>query len=510
MNSREKTFLLGGLGLGILVAVIGVGAFVWHDHEHSQASATVTTTAAAPPAGSVAANSTPSLQLSPEEVSAAGIQVATVTTARLSTDVDAFGRVEMPESQLSTISARVGGRIDELYLQYTGESIRRGQPVAAIYSPDAASSLEEYFLAKQSRQQLAGGTKEAQQQADELVSASRRRLELWGISAPPESSHHPDVHITMYSPTSGVVVERKVARGQYVNSGDTLFTVADLSTIWVKADVYESQMPMIRPGQEVEITSEALPNRTLHGRVELIEPQANSQTRTVPVHVHLANPGMKLVPGMFVRTLFISKAPAETVVIPRSAVLDTGTRTLVYVAGDSGTFEARDVELGAASGDQYPVLKGLKPGEKVVVNGNFMIDSQTRLSGGMTGMFGGSKEFQKQGTGNGAAASANGAKLSLMVDPEPPKGASDAMFHVTLTGSDGKPIPDATVTVTLVMPAMPSMSMPEMRNSFTVPWSGGMYMGKGNIPMAGSWNVTVEASRNGQPITTYRTRLNAR
>jgi Cu(I)/Ag(I) efflux system membrane fusion protein len=145
------------------------------------------------------------------------------------------------------------------------------------------------------------------------------------------------------------VVDRKVTQGQYVNAGDTLFTVADLSQVWIKADVYEDQLPQIRSGQEVDITSEALPNRTLHGHVDFIEPQANPQTRTVPVHVHVANPGMRLLPGMFINATFISRASTESIVVPRSAVLDTGTRKIVYLARPNGIFEAREVAIGAPS-----------------------------------------------------------------------------------------------------------------------------------------------------------------
>jgi hypothetical protein len=265
----------------------------------------------------------------------------------------------------------------------------------------------------------------------------------------------------------------------------------------------------------VELRSDALPNQVIHGRVQFVEPKADAQTRTIPVHVHVANPGMKLLPGMYVRALFTSIAAKDTIVVPRSAVLDTGTRTLVYVAGGEGAFEARDVEIGAASGDLYPVLRGLKPGEQVVTSGNFLIDSQTRLSGGMTGLFGGSREFQKQETNGSTQPPAQhqpSANLTLGVNPDPPKGGADATFTVTLVDGEGKAIPDAAVKVTLVMPAMPSMNMPEVRNSFALTWMSahGMYMGQGNVPMAGPWNVTVEATRRDAVIATYRTRLSAR
>jgi membrane fusion protein, copper/silver efflux system len=519
MNAREKKFLFGGIGAGVLAAAVALGAYTMNS-EHAQHVHGGTTTATLQPSDAgqqqastqQAQNVVGGVQLSPDEINAAGVQLAEVRMARLKTDVDAFGRVEQPEAQLAAIPARIGGRIEKLHVQYTGQQVRKGQPVAEVYSPEAAAAVDEYQLALQSRDRLAKANPDAIAQADQLVAASRRRLELWGISGKQMDGAR-DTRLTIYSSVSGTVVERKVAQGQYVTAGETMFTLADLSTVWVKADVYESQLPQVRTGQTVRLKSEALGDKTIHGTVEFIEPAANPQTRTVPVHVHVANPGMKLVPGMFVRALFVAPAAKETLVVPRTAVLDTGTRKLVYVANGDGAFEARDVEIGAASDEMYPVLSGLKLGEKVVTNGNFLIDSQTRLSGGMTGLFGGSKEFQKGESQQSTAAPTSGAqkaKLTFAVDPNPPKASSEAMFHITLTDAEGKPIPDAKVTVTLVMPAMPAMGMGEMRSTTDVPWAGGMYMGKGQISMAGPWNVTVEATRNGQTIATYRTRFEAR
>src|SRR5581483_3629037 len=314
------------------------------------------------------------------------------------------------------------------------------------------------------------------------------------------------------APSGGSVVERKVTRGQYVNAGDPLFTVADLSTVWVKADVYEFQLPQIRPGQVVNVTSDALPDKVLHGRVDFIEPEANAQTRTIPIHVHVPNPGMRLRPGMYIRAKFISAGERDAVVVPRSAVLDTGTRKLVYVAKGNGVFEAREIQTSAPSEERYPVLAGLKVGEEVVTNGNFLIDSQTRLTGGMTGLFGGSKEYTNQNapvSDRGQSSGKPEAKITFAVEPNPPKGAAENTFHVSVVDENGKEVPDAEVIVTFIMPAMPAMGMPEMRNSFKLSYAQGMYMGKGNVAAAGSWNVLVEAKRNAQVIATYRTRLNA-
>ena len=234
------------------------------------------------------------------------------TPQRLKTDIDSFGRVEQPEAQLAAISARIGGRVDKLYVQYTGERVRRGQPVAELYSPEVATAIEEYRLAVENRSQLAqSDDADAQSQADALVTATQRKLELWGVKDIKPAAANGTPHVTIYANASGTVVDRKVTQGQYVNAGDTLFTVADLSQVWIKADVYEEQLPQIRPGQDVEITSEALPNQILHGHVDFIEPAANPQTRTVPVHVHVANPGMRLVPGMFVSANLLSPPTAK-------------------------------------------------------------------------------------------------------------------------------------------------------------------------------------------------------
>jgi hypothetical protein len=310
-----------------------------------------------------------------------------------------------------------------------------------------------------------------------------------------------------------------VTQGQYVNAGDTLFTVADLSQVWIKVDVYEDQLPQIRSGQQVDLTAESLPDRTLHGHVDFIEPAASQQTRTVPVHVHVANPGMRLLPGMFVNATFVSTAAKSSIVVPRSAVLDTGTRKIVYLARPNGVFEAREVQVGAPTEDLFPVSSGLALGDKVVLSGNFLIDSQAHLSSGMSGLYGGSKEFAgagqtepTSGSSENATTETSKAKLDFHVDSDPMKAGEDTQFHLGLTDPNGKPIADAQVTVVLVMPAMPSMGMPEMKSSFALPWNSSkqMYMGKGQAPMPGSWSVLVEARRQNAVIATFRTHLSAK
>ena len=518
MNTREKKLIAIGAGTGILATALAVALVMDRGHIYA-AETTKTPTAgqplaAAPTAQDEGTQPGATLSLTPAEITAAGVQVAEVRTATLKTDIDSFGRVEQPEAQLAAISARIGGRVDKLYVQYTGENVRRGQAVADVYSPEVATAIADYRLAQENSNQLRqSDDPNARTQAEALVGASQRKLELWGISEKqieaPETGGVP--HVTLYASASGSVVDRKVTQGQYVNAGDTLLTVADLSQVWIKADVYEDQLPQIRRGQEVEITAEALPNHTLHGHVDFIEPQANPQTRTVPVHVHVANPGMRLLPGMFVTASFVSQAPTESIVVPRSAVLDTGTRKIVYLAHPNGVFEAREVSVGTPSDDFYPVTSGLAPGDTVVLSGNFLIDSQAHLSSGMSGMYGGSKEFAAGSAppnpAAGAPTAASSAKLDFHADDA--KAGEDTRMVVKLTGADGKPIPDAQVKVTLVMPAMPSMGMPEMKSSYDLPWSAAQqsYVGKGQAGMPGSWSVAVEARESGAVIATLRTHL---
>jgi Cu(I)/Ag(I) efflux system membrane fusion protein len=527
MTAKEKKLVALGAGAGILAAALVAGVLAVRELPSLASSAMTTakpTEGARPLSGSEKQLGTQpgtTVELSPAEITAAGVQVAEVRTASLKTDIAAFGRVEQPEAQLSAVSTRIGGRVDKLYVQYTGERVQRGQPVADIYSPEVATAIEEYRLAQENRNGLRQSDDPyARTQAEALVKASEHKLELWGISSKqmdaPETSGVP--HVTIYAYAAGTVVDRKVTQGQYVNAGDTLFTVADLSQVWIKADVYEEQLPQIRQGQEVEIAAESVPNKTLHGHVDFIEPAANPQTRTVPVHVHVANPGMRLLPGMFVNATFVSRAAQAAIVVPRSAVLDTGTRKIVYLARPNGVFEAREVQAGAPTEDLFPISSGLAPGDKVVLNGNFLIDSQAHLSSGMSGLYGGSKEFAGKQALSAAPSSAPksaesaGIKLDFHADAEPLKAGEENSFHATVIDARGKSVDDAEVRVTLVMPSMPSMGMSEMKSSFELTWDAArkMYVGKGRPGMAGTWNVLAEARRNGNAIGSSHTHLSAR
>ncbi|MBZ5683285.1 MAG: efflux RND transporter periplasmic adaptor subunit [Acidobacteriia bacterium] len=527
MTTRERFLIVAGLVVGLFIAgvVFGVSRFI---RPESSAAKTEEMAAAGYETGSENTSNqhqghqlgsattsegrqpSQSAQLTEDEQRSIGLQTAVVHHQLIRRQLLAVARVEEPEAQLANISARIGGRIDKLHVDYTGQPVRRGQSIAEIYSPEILTSAEEYKLALENRKRLGSNAEPlAVSGADELIAASRRRLELWGLTPQQidtiASSDKPQIDLTIYSPASGIVSERKVTQGQYVNAGDVLYTVTDLSTIWVKADVYEGDLPQVHVGQAVEITSESLPGTKLRGQVGFLEPMVNGQTRTIAARIQVSNPGMRLRPGMFVQARFVLTSQRE-LAVPRSAVVDTGTRTLVYVAKGNGEFEAHDVQLGPVGDDYYPVLAGLRDGDRIVTEGNFLLDSQTRITGGMSGMFGGSKEFNQQQ----AAPDAAQFKVLFRSDPATPQGGAEAVLHVSVQDAAGKPVTDAQVQATLFMPAMPAMGMAEMRETAVLGWKGSDYEGRIKVPTPGTWAVTVEVTRGGQLLTSYRSSLNAK
>jgi RND family efflux transporter MFP subunit len=498
---------LRGFVAGFLTAVLVIVAGL-RFHRPSQPQTTSPSAAAMPaPAVETSPAANTIVELSEEEQRRIGVQTAEVRMQRMQREIVAPARVAAPETALHAVSARIAGRIDKLFVNSTSQTIHQGEAIASIYSPQIVTAAEEYRLALENRARLqTSSLAEAVSQADSLVAASRRRLELWGLTAEQinsiASSTDPQLHISIYSPLLGLVTKRQVTEGQYVQEGDTLFEVTDLSTVWVFADVFQAEVESVRVGQNVAISADDGMKNSIQGKVTLIEPAGNPESRTVPVRIEATNPQTRLKPGMIVRaTMTIGGENALTV--PRSAVIDTGKEKIVFVAASPGVFEKRVIETGIPGEADYSVLAGLKQGERVVSHGAFLIDSQSRLTGGMAGLFGGSKEFSR------GEAPASDFKITLSIEPNPPKGGDDNRLHVSVSDASGQSVTDAAVKVTVIMPAMPSMSMPEMRASADLQFAGSEYSGALRVPMAGSWNVVVEVRRNGQVLTSYRTHFNA-
>ena len=338
-----------------------------------------------------------SVTLSPEAIRATGVTVAPVLRETLSRTIRTVGSIEIDETRQARVAARVAGRIEKLYADFTGQAVQAGAPLYALYSPELVATQREYLLALENRQRLAGGTPDTIQSADEIVAAARDRLRLWGIGpgqiAALEKDRSPRMSVTFPSPMTGTVLQKMAIEGQYVAEGTELYQLADLSSVWLMAQVYEHELGGLRVGQAAEVTISALPGRTYRGQVAFIEPVLDRETRSGRVRITLPNPRRELKPGMFADArLEIPSTPALTV--PKSAVIDTGARRVVYVETAPNTFAARDVRVGDASGDRVSVLEGLKEGERVVATASFFVDSQAQLSGGSSIQYSGALDVK--------------------------------------------------------------------------------------------------------------------
>jgi len=492
--------------------------------------ATPTSATPSPPAttGTPAGNERAAVQLSADEQAKIGLQTTEVRRESVTEIIRTIGRVEEPETATATISTRFGGRVERLFVNYTGQAVKKDDPVAiiqitgqpagkddpvsSIYSRDAIAAAEEYKFALQNRERAQGLSRpDAVAQAEALVEASRVRLERFGVTPDQVngtlSSPGQPIRVTVTASSGGIVRSRKVAEGQFVSAGEALIELTDLERVWIKADVFDTDLVRIRPGLPGTITSEALPGLKLSGKVDFIDTHSDPQTRTTPVRIQVANPGTGLKPGMIVEAAFhISLGPLLTV--PREAVLDSGTEKIVYLAEQNGVFEQRQVQISSAFQDRYAITSGLKAGDNVVTKGVFLVDSQTRLTGGLRGMFGGSKSFSESASPGGSTKSAY--RLTFKTEPDPPQGAKQNTIHVALTDASRRPVADAQVRLTFTMPAMPSMNMPEVKNTAELKWTGSEYTGPITIMMSGGWNVSIEARRGSELLATSQVHINAR
>lgn len=336
-----------------------------------------------------------SIRLSPEAAKLAEVQTVPVERKRFERKVRLFGRVEYDETRVKDITSRVQGRIDTLYVDFTGAVVKAGEPLASVYSPELFAAQEELIQAVRAARELGRSPLATIRDTAPLtVEAAREKLRLLGLTPPQiadiERSDRPVDHVTVSSPLGGVVIEKDAVEGMYLETGMKLFRVADLSTVWVKLDVYESDVFGLRVGQEVEFTGDAFPGETFHGRIAFIDPVLDPMTRTVHVRVEVPNPLGRLKPDMFVRgdvksgiseVATARPSGAAPLVVPASAVLVTGKRAVVYIAASDTTalYEGREIVLGPRAGDFYQVASGLREGELVVVNGAFKIDSAVQI-----------------------------------------------------------------------------------------------------------------------------------
>jgi len=338
------------------------------------------------PAEKPAATAAGTIRLSPDRQQFLGVVLTPVEKRRLARQIKTVGRVEYDERRLAFVNTKFGGWIERLDVDFTGVFVRKGQTLMAIYSPELVSAQEEYLLALKAVRSMPPG---AGSSGKELLDAARRRLLLWDI----RQEHIDELERTgrarrtldIHSPISGYVIEKMALQGLRVEPGMNLYKIADISRVWIDAAIYEYEVPLIKLGQEARVALPYTPGETLAGKVSYVYPYLDEKTRTVKVRVEFQNPEAKLKPGMYGDVLFQSDQ-GEALAVPKSAVLDTGSRKLVFVSRGEGRFDPREIRTGYLAGDYFQVLEGLQAGEQVVTSANFLIDSESQLSTAMGAM----------------------------------------------------------------------------------------------------------------------------
>ncbi|PWB46406.1 MAG: efflux RND transporter periplasmic adaptor subunit [Candidatus Methylomirabilota bacterium] len=325
-----------------------------------------------------------------------GLRIVEATYQPLEKTIRTVGRIDYDERKLKQIQTKIEGWIERLYVDFTGTFVKRGGPLFSIYSPELVSAQEEYLLALQAKTRIGSSPFErVAASGRSLLEAARRRLLLWDITpeqiAELERSGTPTKTLTLISPIDGFVIEKMALEGMRVDPSMVLYKIADLSTVWVYTDIYEYELPLVKVGQEAMVRLSYYPGRTFRGRVIYLYPYLDSKTRTAKVRLELPNPSAsQLKPGMFA-DVELKVALGKRLAVPHEAILDSGTRQIVFVESGEGRFEPKEVTLGLRVDDRHEILAGLKPGTRVVASANFFLDSESKLResmGAMAGMAG--------------------------------------------------------------------------------------------------------------------------
>jgi RND family efflux transporter MFP subunit len=490
--------------LAISLIAVGRGMYVWRTRtgkNRAEAAAQPMTSGPAMPAdqpqATPAATTRGNVIIDPRRQQLIGVGTVPVTKTAVKPSIRTVGVVRYDETRQTDINLQLEGWIRELFVDYTGQRVRRGQPLFTIYSPDVLATENEFLLALTTRDRLQQSQiEDARTRAGNLVAAARERLRLWDL--PPEQingleqSRRAEPTVTFRSPADGFVIEKQAIRGMHVMPGQTLYKVIDLSVVWVEADVYENDLQTVRVGAPATVTVDAYPADRFLARVIYLDPIMDERTRTMKARFALANRADRLKPGMFANVELIATGRTG-LVVPTNAVLDSGREQIVFVAQGDGYFEPRKVTLGRRLNDTIEIVDGVSDGEQVATGATFFLDSESQLRASLQG-------YQALPAQPGAPAAATTIDITFRTAPDPPK-TGENQFEAVVKDSSGKPIDGADVSVQLFMPAMPTMNMPAMRSETTLtPAGGGVYRGTGRVLMAGRWDATVTVMRGGQRL----------
>jgi RND family efflux transporter MFP subunit len=342
-----------------------------------------------PPAPAGASSS--AVFISPAKQQLIGVRTGVVERQRAEGTTRTVGVLAYDETRTTHVHVKVAGWVEKLFVDFTGKPVRRGQPLFSVYSPDLVTAQSDYLVALRARKELSGSSmSSAVAASDALVNAARDRLRRWDVTdaeiAQLEADGKPTKTVTLYSPFDGVVLERTTYAGQYVTPEMDTFKLGDLSTIWVLGQAFELDAPRVRVGAPIDVELTNMPGaKASSATVDFVFPGIDPQTRRIRFRANLLNPGQRLKPDTYV-TVVLHGEPVDRLMVPREAVIDTGVRTYVLVALPNGYFDPRDVKVGPAVGESYPVVEGLAEGERVVTSAQFLVDSETNLMAAMQNM----------------------------------------------------------------------------------------------------------------------------
>ncbi len=330
--------------------------------------------------------------IDPATVQNIGVRTALVERRALHRTVRTVGRVAYDETRMTDVNTKIAGWVEQLFVDYTGQMVEKGEPLLQIYSPELVAAQEEYLTAVDYSERLRSGAGgDALTGARDLLSASLQRLRYWDISDRQiedlRQTGEARRTMTVHSPQEGTVVHKAVFDGQHIAPGQHLYRIAELSRVWVYADIYEYELPWVRQGQEAEVELSYLPGRTFTGKVTYVYPFLEAETRTVKVRMSFPNPDLELKPEMYANVTIQSPLPeASVVAVPVQAVIHSGPRRVAVVSLGEGRFQPREIRVGAEAGGFYEVLEGLREGERIVTSAQFLIDSESNLKAAISSM----------------------------------------------------------------------------------------------------------------------------
>jgi len=494
MMSGRTAAILSGL---LAISVVGILVAITNDEPAGPRPNSMT------PAGDARAHSERgSVAIDDRRQQLAGIRTQAVVTGTLARTARGTGAVIIDESRVTDVNLRLDGWIRDLHVNYTGQKVRQGDPLFTLFSQELVGAQLQYLVALRSREQLTPAQAADQEYQERLIETPRRRLLYWDVPEDQiralEKAGQALEAVTFRSPSDGVVIEKAATKGMHVQAGQTLFKLADMSLVWIDAAFSPSDVTHLKIGQRVDVTFVAQPTEKVAGKILYLYPSVAESSRTARVRIEVPNHSGRLTPGMFAE-VDVAIEPEKGLIVSEDAVLDSGRRKTVFVAGGNGRFEPRDVTVGLHTDNQYIVLSGLTEGEQVVTRATFMLDSESQLVSAL----------QNYGAPASKPSSPTTSQTSLtfLTNPDPPR-AGKTQMEVHLVGADRSPVTDATLEVRFYMAPMPSMNMPAMTASTQLEHVGqGVYRGTGIFAMAGPWDVTVSASRQGNQVAERRLSL---